>query len=113
MAITLTGGSASISTTEYFLASQSTTATYQTADMAIQVFLDLSAMGAGDTFVLKFYEKVNGGTSRSFVSTTFTNAQSPAHYSSLQYIVGEGWEVSLIKTAGTDRTIPWSLRQVA
>lgn len=113
MAITTTSDSATISTTEYFLASDSTTATYQTADVVLQVFLDLSAMGVGDTFVLKFYEKVNGGTARSFVSTTFTNAQSPAHYASSQYILTEGWEVSLIKTGGTDRSIAWSLRTVS
>lgn len=113
MAITITSDSATISTTEYFLASDSTTATYQTTDCVIQVFLDLSALTVTETYVLKFYEKVNAGTARSFVSTTFTGVQSPAHYASLQYIVGDGWEVSLQRTAGTDRAIPWSLRTVA
>lgn len=113
MAITLTGDSATLSTTEYFLASDSTTATYQTADVCLQLFLDLSAMQAGDTYVLRFYEKVNGGTARVFATTTFTNAQTPANWSSSQYIVGEGWECSMQRTAGTDRSIGWSLRTVA
>lgn len=114
MAITLTGGTATISTTEYFLASNSTTATEQTLDCAIQLFLDLSAMQAGDTYTLKWYERVNGQTRRQFVATTtFSNAQTPANYASSQYIVGEGWEVSLTRTAGVDRSISWSLRTVA
>ena len=113
MAITLTSDSATIGSTEYFLASDSTTATYQTSDCVLQVFLDLSALGAGDTFKVQFYEKVNGGTARLFATTTFTNAQTPANWVSSQYVVGDGWEVSLQKTAGTDRAIPWSLRTVS
>lgn len=114
MAITITDDTATISTTEYFLASDSTTATYQTATCVLQVFLDLSALQAGDTFVLKFYQKIDNGTARAFVSTSFSGVQSPAHYASLQYIVGgSGWEVSLIRTAGADRSIAWSLRTVA
>ncbi len=113
MAITITTDSATIGTTEYFLASDSTTATYQTSDCAVQLFLDLSALTASETYVLSWYEKINGGTARVFSTTTFTGVQSPAHYASLTYVVGEGWEVSLDKTAGTDRAIAWSLRTVA
>ena len=91
MAITITSDSATIGTTEYFLASDSTTATYQTSDVVIQLFLDLNALAGGDTFVLRWYEKVNAGTARVFATTTFTNAQTPANYSSLSYALGEGW----------------------
>lgn len=113
MAISITSDSATIGTTEYFLASDSTTATYQTTDMVVQLFLDLSAMTASETYVLRWYEKVNSGTARTFSTTTFTGDQSPDHYVSLQYILGDGWEISLQKTAGTDRSIAWSLRTVA
>lgn len=113
MAITFTGGTTTVGSTEYFLASQSTTATYQTAKLAIEVWLDLNAMAAGDTFVLKAYEKVNGGTARVVSSTTYTNAQTVPNKRVEIGLVGEGWEISLQKTAGTDRSILWSLRQVA
>lgn len=114
MAITLTGGTATISTTEYFLASNSTTATAQTMKCAVQLYLDLSALIAGDTYTLVWSEKINAGTRRQFVATTtFSGVQTPGHYVSLQYIVGEGWEVSLTRTAGVDRSISWSLRTVA
>lgn len=113
MAITITTDSATIGTTEWFLASDSSSATYQTSDCVVQLFLDLSALTVTETYVLSWYEKVNAGTARVFSTTTFTGVQTPAHYASLQYIVGEGWEVSLDKTAGTDRAIAWSLRTVS
>jgi hypothetical protein len=113
MAITFTDDSATITSTERFLASDSTTATYQTADCVLQVFLDLSNLAGGDTFVITFYEKVDGTNARAFASTTFTNAQTPANWASSQYIVGAGWEVGLDKTAGADRVIAWSLRTIS
>ena len=113
MAITITSDSATIGTTEYFLASDSTTATYQTSKCAVQLFLDLSALTVTETYVLTWYEKVNAGTARAFSTTTFTGVQTPAHYVSLSYVVGEGFEVSLDKTAGTDRAIAWSIRTLS
>lgn len=113
MAISTTSDSATISTTEYFLASDSTTATYQTTDVVLQVFLDLSNMALNDDYVLRIYEKVNGGTARVVYTTTFSDVQSPANWCSLQYILTEGWEVSLQRTGGSDRAIAWSLRTVA
>lgn len=112
MAITLTSDSATIGTSEYYLASDSTTKVDQTTDCILQVFLDLSALAAGDQFVVKFYEKVNAGTIRSFYDATFTGAQGTSHWVSPAFIVGDGWEVSLDKIAGTDRAIAWSLRKV-
>lgn len=113
MAITITSDSATIDVAGRFLASDSAIGTYQTTDCVLQVFLDLSALQAGDTFIVNFYEAVNGGTSRVFATTTFAGVQSPANWCSSQYLVGEGWEVTLAKTGGTDRVIPWSLRTVA
>lgn len=113
MAITITKDSATISTTEYFLASDGTSATYQTTVCDLEVFLDLSAMQAADTYVLKLYEKVNAGTARVYSTTTYNNVQSPAHVRIDAGLVGEGWEVSLTRTAGVDRSIAWSLRTVS
>lgn len=113
MAITITGDSATIGSTEYFLASDSTTATYQTSDFGLELWLDLSALAGGDTFVLSLYEKVNGGTARVYSTTTYTDAQTPANKRIECGLVGEGWECSLQKTGGTDRSISWSIRTVA
>jgi hypothetical protein len=113
MAITLVGDSATISTTEYFIASDSTTATYQTTDVALEVWLDLNNLAAGDSFRVRAYEKINGGTARAVYDTTFSNAQSPPVKRIEVGIVGEGWEVSILRTAGADRVIAWSIRTVA
>lgn len=110
MAISITTGSATMTTTEWFLASNSATATYQTADAVVQVFLDLSAMAAGDQYAVKGYEKVNAGTARVWFEATLTGAQSQL-FASPSIIAGEGWEFSVTKLAGTNRAIAWSLRQ--
>lgn len=112
MAITITSDSATISTTEYFLGSDSTTATYQTLDCVLQVFIDFANMVAGDQYRVRVYEKINAGTARTVYDATATGVQtSPMVTPSL--VVGEGWECSCIRTAGSDRTVLWSIRTVS
>lgn len=111
MTIAITNDSALISTTEYFLFGDSTTASYQTTDAILQVFLDLNALAAGDEFLIKFYEKADGSNARPFYKSTVIGAQSDL-WVSPSFLVGNGYEVSIDRIAGTDRTIPWSLRLV-
>jgi hypothetical protein len=114
MAITYTNDSASISGTEYYLASDSTTPTYQTTDGIYQLFLDLSALAAADQFRVRLYEKYDsGGTTRLVDEWIFTGAQSKPGVFLPAFTLGEGWEFSLYKIAGTDRTIYWSIRKIA
>lgn len=107
-------GSASISTTEYSLtlASTSGVPASKTDNGYISIWLDLSALAAGDQYELKVYEKVaSGGTQRQcWPTTVLTGAQSPPHWFSLPLAVMHGWDVTLKKIAGTDRTIAWSIR---
>lgn len=110
MAISTTIGTATMTTVEYFLASVSTTATYQTTDGAVQVFLDCAAMAAGDQYRIRGYEKVNAGTARAWFEATLTGAQSQL-FATPGAVLTEGWEFSVTKLAGTDRAIPWSIRQ--
>ena len=112
MAIAITTNSATMTTTEFFVASNSTTATYQTGDAVVQLFLDCNAMAAGDQYRVRGYEKVNGGTARVWFEATLTGAQ-PQLFASSSIIAGEGWEFSVKKLAGTDRAIAWSLRQAS
>jgi len=111
MAITLTNGSALISTTEFFLASNSTTQTPQTTVCYLQAWIDFGAMAAGDVYEWRLLEKVNAGTQRTVVLGRVVGAQAtPVVLTG--FIVGEGWEVGVKKISGTDRTIAWSLRKV-
>lgn len=104
-------GSATIGTTEYFLASNSTTKTNQTEDCELQPWIDFGAMVAGDQYSVKLYEAVNGGTQRSYVIAVLTGTQAfPWVGPTLK--LGDSWEISVKKIAGTDRSIGWSLRKL-
>lgn len=114
MAITeYTSDSASIGSSEYFLASDSTTATPQTTDGVYQLWLDLSALVKGDVFIIRGSEKVgSGGTRRVFFTDRVANAQGDPHWVSPSFILLHGWEFSVQKAAGSDETIAWSIRAV-
>jgi hypothetical protein len=110
MALTFINDSATIGATEYFLASDSTTKVDQTDDCILQIWVDFGALASGDDYELKVYEKINAGTQRVIIDNRFVGAQS-SPFVSPSLIVGDGWEVSVAKLSGTDRSIGWSLRK--
>jgi hypothetical protein len=104
----------SISTTEYSLTNDSTTIATQTDDGLYQTFIDLSNMASGDTYVIRVREKVYGAaTQRVCQSWTLTGAQSDPIWVSPHLQLMHGWDITIQKTAGTDRSIAWSIRKVA
>lgn len=106
-------GSASIGTTEYSCPNASTTLTPVTTDGIYQVFLDLSAMAAGDQYQIRVYEKCqSSSTQRVIYEAIITGTMAPT-WVSPSLILLHGWDVTLKKLAGTDRTLEWSIRQVA
>lgn len=113
MALTTVDNSATISTTEYFLASASTTKTDQTEDCLLQVWLDFGDMAAGDQYRVRLYEKVNGSgaTQRTIELGIVTGAQAEP-FITPAFFLAHGWEIGVTKLAGTDRSIGWSLRKV-
>lgn len=116
MAITeLYSGSASISTTEYDLPSASTTLSSITTDGIFQVFLDLNALTSTEEYQLKIYEKCRStSTQRVIQQVIFSGAQTTEPiYVVPGLLLMNGWTVTMKKNQGTDRTIDWSIRQVA
>lgn len=106
-------GTSTIGTTEWSLTNNSSTVAAKTDQGGLQVWLDLSAMAAGDQFELIVYEKiVTGGTQRRAWRQTFTGPQTDPHTPLPTVLVKWGWDVTLKKLAGTDRSITWSLRMV-
>ena len=106
--------STTISTTEYSLpnAGSYSSANGITTDGIYQVMLDLSALAAGDEFELKVYEKVaSGGTQRMVYVKYFQGAQTTPHSVTPSLILLHGWDVTLKKMSGTDRSIAWSIRK--
>lgn len=112
--LTFSDNSATIGTTEFFLASNSTTQTAQTTDCLLQTWIDFGAMTATEQYRVRLYEKVNGSgaTQRRVFESILTGTQAGPFVHPL-FLVGEGWDVGVTKLAGTDRSILWSLRKGA
>ena len=106
--------SATISTTEYSLPNNGTTLTPITVDGVYQAFIDLSALTITEEYELKIYEKVqSAGTQRLVDKRSFSGVQVLPHIAIPSLILLHGWDITLKKISGTDRTIAWSIRQVA
>jgi hypothetical protein len=105
--------SASIGTTEYSLPNDSTTLTPITVDGVYQAELYFDAMAAADQYQITVYEKVlSSGNQRIYYQAFITGVQSQA-FVIPSLILMHGWDITVKKLAGTDRTVEWSIRQVA
>jgi hypothetical protein len=105
--------STTVGTTQYFLASASTTATYQTTDGCYQLWLEVNNLANGDEYQVRVYEKISsGGTARIAMEWTISHAQTQPLWVTPTLMLIHGWEFSLTKLAGTDRSIAWSIRSV-
>lgn len=109
----LYSGSAAISTTEYSLTLSSTSGApaAKTEKVTAQLFLDLANMVAGDQYELKLYDKCRAGdTQRLIERWVFTGAQQGTLTPLPSLMLGEGWDFTVKRLAGSDRTIGWSIR---
>lgn len=108
------GTTATISSTEYYLASASTTPTWQTADGVYQCWIDLGALVAGDIFRVACYERVlSGDVAEEVFIQNVTGPNDAPHLVTPSLILMHGWEFSILKISGTDRAFPYSIRQIA
>lgn len=113
MAISFINGSATISTTEYSFPANGTP-TPQTTQGVFQFVVDLGNLAAGDQFRFRLYEKYDSaGTQRLAEEWIFSGAQSKPLFITPSFILGQGWDFTAIRLAGSDRTISWSIRRVA
>lgn len=116
MAITIAAfeGSETVSTTEHSLTTDSAGPDTDTTDGIFQTLLDLNALAAGDEFEFKVYETVatSGGTQRVVYKALFVGVQATPIWVSPTLILGVGWDQTLDKIAGTDRSIVWRIASV-
>lgn len=106
-------GTSTIGTTEYSLPNASTALTPRTDDGVFQVFVDSAAMSFGDQFRLRVYEKITAaGAQRVIYEAILTGAMADS-WAFPSLIMLHGWDVTVQKLAGTDRSFSWSIRQVA
>lgn len=77
------------------------------------LWLDLNALQAGDTVVVRAKRKVlSSGTIREFASQTFADVQSPPVQALVPVALPYGGDFTIQRTSGTDRAIPWSLESL-
>ena len=106
-------GTATIGTTEWSLTNDSSTIATKTDQGVLQVVLDLSALTATEVFEMYFYEKViSSGSQKRCRRYTFSGVQQDDGAVSPSMAVKHGWDVTLKKISGTDRSITWSVRLI-
>jgi hypothetical protein len=114
MNLALFSGSPTIGAVEYSLPGTSTTRQTRTETGLMQACIDLSALQSGDTYVLRVYEKVvAGGTQQLLEQISFSGVQAKPGSMLPAVMLGVGWDVTLQRTAGADRAIPFSIRSVS
>jgi hypothetical protein len=116
MALTFTDDYATISTSEYSLPGDTVSGvpTSQTTTGVFEFFVDFGNMAAGDQYRVRLYEKYNAaGTQRLVEEWILTGVQSKPMLVVPSVILGSGWDLTVLRLAGSDRSILWSIRKIA
>lgn len=102
-----------VSTTEHSIVTDTAGPDAATDDGVFQAVIDLSALADGDVFRFRVYEKAQAAdTQRVVFECFFQNVQGTPNFASPALILMHGWDMTLLKISGTDRTITWSVRQI-
>lgn len=105
----------SVGSSELSIVSGTTTLSTDTSDGVFQLWVDPieAGMAKGDEFKILIYEKVlSGSTKRVVFSATLSDAQSEL-FVTPTLILMNGWDMTITKIAGTDRSFTASIRKVA
>ena len=105
-------GTATISTTEYSLVTPGTTLANDTTTGVYQVFIDFSNMASGDEYDIKIKEKVISGGSQQLIYSGQLEGVQSSPFVTPTLILMQGWDVTVSRVSGTDRSISWSIRKV-
>jgi hypothetical protein len=113
MAITFSeiySGSVAVGASEISLVSGSTTLQNVTDDVASEVHLSLSSMGATDHVLFKIKEKVRSGDSQEVYEEIPVFGNGVPTMIIYLPILLHGWDVTMTQISGTP-TIRWSIRK--
>jgi hypothetical protein len=107
-------GSETVSTTEWSLTTDTAGPDADTNAGVYQAFVDLNALVFGDVYELKVYEKCRtGDAQRTVYSARIANGQAAPIWASPALILGVGWDMTVKKISGVDRTINWRISKAA
>ena len=107
-------GTETVSTTEWSMTTDTAGPDTDTNTGVYQAFLDLNALAAGDVFEFRVYEKARStSTQRLVYYAQFANAQATPVWASPSLVLGNGWDMTLKKVSGTDRSIDWRISKMA
>lgn len=107
-----TAAGTTIGATEYSisLASTSGAPASKTDKVSACCSLDLNALAIGDVFKLTLYDKCRSGDTQRVVESWYVGVNNGPNFITPPFMIGEGWDFTLKKISGTDRTIPASIR---
>ena len=102
-----------IGSTEISVLSGSTALQTSTVAGVYQLFVDAGNMAKGDEFKIKIYEKVEGtgGTKKVFFEASLLGVQAQ-NFVTPTFVLYNGWDMTIVKSAGTDRAFDASIRKV-
>lgn len=109
-----TGTAVTVGTGELSMVSGTTTSVplSNTNVGMFQLFLDCNAMAKGDEFRVKVYEKARSGGTQRLLFDAYIADAPVSMFVTPGIPLGNGWDITLTKTAGTDRAFDWSVRRV-
>lgn len=107
-------GTLTVSTTELSFISGTSTLQTNSTPGVYQLFADLSALASGDSFRIRIKEEViPSGTQNIIEDVTIAGPLAQPVYVSAPLLLMNGWDMTIVKVKGTDRSIPYSIRQVS
>ena len=105
---------ATVSTVVYSLPNNSTTPAAITTDGVFQIWIDLSAMAANDEYEILVLEKcTSAGSQLAIMTVRMIGTVGTPQWVAPTFILMHGWDVTMQRIAGSDRSFTWSIRQVA
>lgn len=114
MITTYNEGATTIGTSEYSVAASSTTLATKTDTGVFQLALDLTAMTATEAYQITIYEKINSAGSKVVVhQASLYGVQSAPGWMGPALSLLNGWDMTVKKLLGTDRSIGFSIRKAS
>ena len=115
MAFSEITGSETVTTTEWSLVDDTSyvAGDGSTTEGVYELWLEIASIASGDVFVVKAYDKVQSGSTQREVDSWIINGPpSAAAIRTVAFHFKHGWNFTIIKSAGTDRVVTWSIRGV-